>query len=200
LHRIYPHLFPVFPRFSSSQQLMVLVLTSFIHRVSCFSWSGVWFWFVRFRSTHLLPQFQDMLLCNGLSSVSGVRRWSPSSPPPPGCRRMSHTPESFSTPRARGARACSLHHLSLHPLVVLDETGAAYCREAFLGRRVFLTRLSCRILTLTHPFLYCCCCILFSVFLFSIFMGLCVVSFSPCFSLLLWCLGPCDSIHVSNYL
>jgi hypothetical protein len=57
-----------------------LAFLLFIHHVYGFSRFGVWNLFLGFRSTHLHPLSQDMLLSNGFAGASGVRRWS--SPPP----------------------------------------------------------------------------------------------------------------------
>jgi hypothetical protein len=122
LHRIYLQPFPVFTRFSSSQQQMILVLSPF-HRVPCFFWIGVWFCFFCFRSTRLLPLVQDMTLSNGFLGFSGVRRWSPSSPPPSGCRRVSPT----------RPRASKLSRRVMHP-------PASFIFSCFLPRRI-LTKL-----------------------------------------------------------
>jgi hypothetical protein len=106
LHRSYPQLFPVCTRFSSFQQQLILVfLVSPFHRVPCFFWIGVWFCFFGFRSTRLLPLVQDMTLSNGFLGFSGVRWWSPSSPPPSRCRRVSPT----------CPRASLLNRRMLHP-------------------------------------------------------------------------------------
>jgi len=83
LHRSYPHLFPAFSRFSFNQQIL-LAYPLFIHHVYGFSRFGVWTRFLGFRSTHLHPLSQDILLSNGFAGVPGVRRWSSPSPPTPG--------------------------------------------------------------------------------------------------------------------
>jgi len=88
LHRSYPHLFPAFSRFSFNQQIL-LALPLFIHHIYGFLRFGVWNRFLGFRSTHLHPLSQDMLLSNGFAGVSGFRRWSSPSPLLPIAERSS---------------------------------------------------------------------------------------------------------------
>jgi hypothetical protein len=77
--------FPVFYLLSSNQQCL-FDLSPISHHVLRFCAFGVWFFGLG--SSHLRHLFQDMLLGNGFTGVSGVRRWS--SPPPlsPGGRRV----------------------------------------------------------------------------------------------------------------
>jgi hypothetical protein len=70
--------FPAFFLLSSNQQACTRL---FIHHVYGFLRFGVWNHFLDFRSTHLHPLSQDMLLSNGFAGVPGVRRWSSPSPP-----------------------------------------------------------------------------------------------------------------------
>jgi hypothetical protein len=190
LHRIYLQHFPVFTRFSSSQQQMILVLSPF-HRAPCFFWIGVWFCFFCFRSTRLLPLVQDMTLSNRFLGFSGVRRWSPSSPPPSGCRRVSPT-----RPRASklNRRVMHLPASSIFPCFlprrILMKLGFPAAERLSLGGAC-----SGWLPPVIHPILCCCC-----WFFLYVFLGLCFVSFSPCLPLLFWCLGPCDSIHLRNHL
>jgi hypothetical protein len=161
---------------------MILVLSPF-HRVPCIFWIGVWFCLFCFRSTRLLPLVQDMALSNGFLGVSGVRRWSPSSPPPPGCRHVSPT----------RPRASKLNRRVMHP-------PAPFTFSCFLPRRTMMLRGCPWAACVSHaplrtapnphppyPLL---------LLLFFVFLGFCFVSFSPCLPLLFWCLGHCDSIHL----
>lgn len=184
---LYLHHFPVFTRFSSSQQQMILVLSP-VHRVPCFFWIGVWFCF---RSTRLLPLVQDMALNNGFLGFSGVCRWSLSSPLSPGCRRMSPTRPRVSPlnrrvmhPPAPSTFSCFLPWRILMKLEIssverLSLGGACFSRTSQDGSHPSSTRFSAT-----------------CWFLFYVFLGLCFVSLSPCLPLLFWCLGPCDSIHL----
>jgi hypothetical protein len=90
----------------------------------------------------------DTMTCkedqNFNTKFSGVRRWSPSSLPPSGCRRVSPT----------RPRASMLNQRVMHPPASSaepDETGASRWWEAVLGRRVFLTRHSGRLPPIIHP-------------------------------------------------
>lgn len=87
LHWSYPYHFPAFHCFSFNQQIL-LAYPLFIHHVFGFSRFGVWTRFLGFRSTHLHPLSQDMLLSNGFAGVTEVRRWSSRSPPLPGRWRV----------------------------------------------------------------------------------------------------------------
>jgi hypothetical protein len=87
LHQIYLHPFPTFSRFSFNQQIL-LALPLFIHHVFGLLMFGVWNPFLGFRSTHLHPLSQDMLLNTVFAGVSGVRWWSSPSPPSPRRCRM----------------------------------------------------------------------------------------------------------------
>jgi len=104
-------------------------------------------------------------------------------------------PETLWIQPACGASARTLFHFPLQPPVVSEVSAATYCWEAFLRRRVVLTR---HLGGLPHRLLcqYCCCC--FCVFLFVV-LGLFVVPFFSCLPLFC-CLGLCDSIHLWNHL
>jgi hypothetical protein len=80
--------FPAFVLLSSNQQACTRL---FIHHVYGFLRFGVWNRFLDFRSTHLHPLSQDMLLSNGFAGVPGVRRWSSPSPPSHGRWRVLST-------------------------------------------------------------------------------------------------------------
>jgi hypothetical protein len=73
--------FPAFVLLSSNQQACTRL---FIHHVYGFLRFGVWNRFLDFRSTHLHPLSQDMLLSNGFAGVPGVHQWSSPSPPSSG--------------------------------------------------------------------------------------------------------------------
>jgi len=167
LHRSYPQLFPVCTRFSSFQQQLILVfLVSPFHRVPCFFWIGVWFCFFGFRSTRLLPLVQDMTLSNGFLGFSGVRRWSPSSSPPSGCRPVSPTRPRASMlnrrmmhPPASSIFSCYLPRLNLTKLgLPVDERlslgSACFSRATQDGSHPSSTRFSASVVYFCFMFFW----------------------------------------------
>jgi len=122
------YLFQTFFFFSwlESTQQIDLIIPSLIHHVLCIFWIGVLIDFFGFRSTHLHPLLQVMLLSNGSTGVSGFRQWSFSPLPPTGCWRVSSMRQ-----RALRLNQCveltstSSAFLSLQPPVDPDVSGAS---------------------------------------------------------------------------
>jgi hypothetical protein len=140
-----------------------MILSSTFHRVFCNFWQGVSFKFFGSRSTLLQQQLQDTHLTNGFIGVSGFHRLSP------------FTPLAPASPRVDVMFALSAFHLDRLRCFWALPANLAAERPPLGG--ACAPRL---VVEGSHPsFLWT------SAVYFIVFLGLFVVSLSPC-STIFW--------------